>query len=137
MKTLITLLLGAAFGYILIASETFQWFRIQQMFHFESFHMFGLLGSAIITAAAGITVIRYFKICSLHGEPIQVKPKEIRPFGNVIGGLCFGIGWGLTGACSAPLFILLGLQWKLGLIAVISALTGAIIYALLKPYLPK
>lgn len=137
MKTLITLLLGAAFGYVLIASEAFHWYRIQEMFHFKSFHMYGILGSAIATAALSIFLIRRFKIGNLSGEPIEVKPKELRPFGNVIGGLCFGVGWGLTGACSAPLFIVLGLNWQLGLIAVGSALVGAILYAVFKPYLPK
>lgn len=137
MKTVITILLGAAFAYVLIASEAFHWIRIQEMFHFESFHMYGLLGSAIGTAALGLYLIRRLKIRDLNGEPIEVKPKELRPYGNVLGGLCFGLGWGLTGACSAPLFILLGLNWQLGLIAVLSALGGAIFYAFLKPYLPK
>lgn len=137
MKTILTFLLGAAFGYVLIASEAFHWFRIQEMFHFESFHMFGLLGSAIATAALGIYLIRKLKIHDLSGKTIEVQPKEVRPFGNVLGGLCFGLGWGLTGACSAPLFILIGLSWKLGLIAVFSALDGAVLYAILKPYLPK
>jgi hypothetical protein len=137
MKTLITILLGAVFGYVLIASEAFHWFRIQEMFHFASFHMFGLLGSAIATAALSLFLIRKFKISDLSGEPIEVKRKELRPWGNTVGGLCFGLGWGLTGACSAPLFIVLGLNWQVGLIAVGSALTGAVLYALLKPYLPK
>jgi uncharacterized protein len=137
MKTIITLLLGAAFGYVLIASEAFHWVRIQEMFHFKSFHMYGLLASAIGTAALSLYLIRRLKIRDLSGALIEVKPKEVRPFGNLLGGLCFGLGWGITGACSAPLFVLIGLNWKLGLVAVLSALSGAILYAFLKPYLPK
>lgn len=137
MNTLITLLLGAAFGFLLIASGAFHWYRIQEMFHFGSFHMFGLLGSAIATAALGVWALRKWNVRSLSGKEIRTQQKEIRPVGNIAGGLLFGIGWGLTGACTAPLFILAGLHWQVGLIAIAGALSGTMLYAWFKTYLPK
>lgn len=137
MKTLVTILLGAVFGYLLIASEAFHWYRIQEMFHFRSFHMFGLLGSAIATAAIGVWSLKLWKAKSISGKPIEIVRKKVRPFGNIIGGLFFGTSWALTGACTAPLFILIGLHWEIGLSVAFGALAGTILYALLKSYLPR
>ncbi|OFZ64049.1 MAG: hypothetical protein A3D92_23205 [Bacteroidetes bacterium RIFCSPHIGHO2_02_FULL_44_7] len=137
MKILINILLGAVFGYLLIASEAFHWYRIQEMFHFQSFHMFGLLGSAIVTAAVGVWSLKVWKIKGPSGKPIKTVRKEVRPFGNLFGGLFFGIGWALTGACTAPLFILIGVHWEIGIAAVSGALAGVILYAQFKSYLPK
>jgi len=137
MKILINILLGAVFGYVLIASEAFHWYRIQEMFHFQSFHMFGLLGSAIATAAVGVWSLKFWKIKGLSGKPIETVRKEVRPFGNVFGGLIFGIGWALAGACTAPLFILIGLRWEIGLATALGGLAGAVLYAQLKSFLPR
>lgn len=137
MKTLVYIILGAYFGTILISSQAFHWNRIHEMFHFESFHMFGLLGSAIATGALGIWIIKRFKLKSISGIPISPKRKRFEPAGNIVGGTLFGLGWGVTGACTAPLFILAGFQWQIGVICLIGALLGTLIFGLVKNKLPK
>ena len=136
MKTLITIILGAAFGIILIESQAISWYRIQEMFYFQSFHMYGLLGSAIATGAISIFLLKQFKVKSIYKKPIETKAKPLTWKANLIGGTIFGLGWGLTGACSAPLFILIGLSWEIGLILLLGALSGTLFYALLKNNLP-
>jgi uncharacterized protein len=131
-NTNITILLGAFFGTVLILGDVFSWFRIQEMFHFKSFHMYGTLGSAIFV---GI-LLRWKKIRSVNGQPIVPKEKTIRPFGNVVGGFLFGAGWALTGACTAPIYILIGVQWQIGLIALLGAILGTYLYSLLIQKLP-
>lgn len=137
MKSVLSIALGMLFAAVLISSQAFHWYRIQEMFHFDSFHMFGLLGSAIFTGAISIWLIKKWKISNYLGEQIQTKKKPIRPFGNSIGGLFFGLGWGITGACTAPGFILVGWHWQIGLILILGVLTGTILYAALKNKLPK
>jgi uncharacterized membrane protein YedE/YeeE len=137
MKFLITLSLGFLFGAVLISSQVFHWYRIQEMFHFDSFHMFGVLGSAIATAAISIGLIKRYKLKSIAGNSIKPQAKKRKPFGNILGGLLFGIGWGLTGACTAPIIILLGLKWKIGLLLIAGALCGTLIFAIIKPKLPE
>lgn len=136
MKALLYLILGIFFGTILIASQAFHWNRINEMFHFESFHMFGLLGSAIATGALGVWIIKRFKLPSISGKPLAPKRKPLQPVGNSVGGLFFGLGWGITGACTAPLFIVAGLNWQIGLVCLGGALLGTRIFGLLKNKLP-
>ena len=136
MKIFISVLLGVLFGTILIASDAFQWVRIQEMFHFESFHMFGLIFSAIGTAAIAIWILKRSKCKSVFGNPIQLKRKENNLKANVFGGLFFGAGWSLTGACTAPIFILTGVHWKIGLIILTGVILGVIIFAVTKSKLP-
>jgi uncharacterized membrane protein YedE/YeeE len=131
MKTILTILLGFLFGWILIGTEAFSWYRIQEMFHFQSFHMYGVLSSAILTGAISLFVLKKFNIKSINGGSIIVKPKPIQLKANVIGGLIFGLGWGLSGACSAPVFILLGGFLLLG------SLLGVLIYGIFDNKLPK
>lgn len=137
MKGLITGVLGFVFGAILIASQAFEWGRIQEMFHFESFHMFGLILSAIVTAAISLVIIKKWKIKSVYGNEIVIHPKPIRKFGNIVGGLSYGLGWGLTGACAGPVFILIGIHWSIGLIVFVGAVLGTVLYGLLKEKLPE
>lgn len=137
MKILISILFGMYFGTVLIASQAFHWYRIQEMFHFDSFHMYGLLGSAIATGALSVWILKKKKILSLNGNPVKTKQKELKPVGNSIGGLLFGIGWGITGACTAPIFILVGWNWQIGLVCIAGALIGTITFAALKNKLPK
>lgn len=129
MKAITTIILGFLFGSLLISTQAFSWFRIQQMFHFESFHMYGVLFSAIGTAALSLFIIKKLNIKSINGNPIVLKKKEIDWKGNIIGGLIFGIGWGLSGACSAPLYILIGLHFKIGIALFLGAIAGVYIYA--------
>lgn len=137
MKTLIIIGLGFIFGVVLLASEAFHWFRIQEMFYFDSFHMYGVLFSAVITGYVSLWLIKRFKVKTANGSEIIVKKKPVQLFGNVIGGLFFGTGWALTGACTAPMFLLMGLNWKIGIIALTGACIGVFIYALIRKKLPQ
>jgi uncharacterized protein len=136
MKAILYILLGFGFSTILIYSEAFHWLRIQEMFQFQSFHMFGLLFSAIGTAALSLLVLKRLKLRTITSEEIVIKKKPIQLYANGIGGLLFGAGWAITGACSAPLFILAGFNWKVALPAIAGALFGALLYGILKPKLP-
>ncbi len=136
MKTIITIVLGAIFGIVLTEAQAISWYRIQEMFYFKSFHMYGLLGSAIATGALSLFLLKKFKVKSIYKNPIVVKDKPLTWKANLFGGIVFGLGWGLTGACSAPLYILVGLSWKLGLILFVGALFGTYVYAILKDKLP-
>ena len=137
MKNILTIILGFLFGWILIGTEAFSWYRIQEMFHFQSFHMYGVLSSAILTGAISVFVLKKFKIKSINGNSIVVKPKPVQLKANVIGGLTFGLGWGLSGACSAPVFILAGKEWQIGGILLLGSLLGVLIYGILETKLPK
>lgn len=136
-KLLITLILGFVFGSILIASQAFTWYRIQEMFHFQSFHMFGLLFSAIGTAALSIWIIKKRKQRSVFGNELEITPKKLEWKANIFGGLIFGLGWSISGACSAPVYILAGFHWPTGVVLLIGAFVGTIIFALLENKLPR
>lgn len=123
------LLYGTLFGLILIKVEAISWFRIQEMFYFDSFHMYGVLGSGILTAFLGLQLLKKWK-------GIQPKPKPLEWKANVIGGLSFGIGWGITGACTGPLFTLIGLHIWPAFIILFGAFLGTFIYAATKKFLP-
>lgn len=129
MKNIRYIFYGIIFSIILIKVEAISWFRINEMFHFQSFHMYGVLLSGIGVAAIGILLFKRFKIA----DP---QPKEIELPANVLGGLSFGLGWGITGACTGPLYALIGLQIAPALIVLGGALLGTAIYALLKHKLP-
>lgn len=137
MKTLLAISLGFVFGSVLIFSEAFHWYRIQEMFHFESFHMYGLLGSAIVTGTFSMYLFKRFRVKSVSGNKLIIKKKSRKPVGNIVGGVLFGVGWGLTGACTAPLLILVGLNWQIGAIGLFGALLGTLIFASLKSKLPE
>jgi uncharacterized membrane protein YedE/YeeE len=131
------LLLGIAFGIVLSRSEVLSWFRIQEMFRFQSFRMYGIIGSAIATAAASIALIKVAGLKSMEGDPIEIP---IKPLGRVVsyaaGGTIFGLGWALTGACPGPLFALIGDGLSVMIVAVLSALVGTATYSWLRPRLP-
>lgn len=137
IKFTISLLLGILFGAVLIASEAFSWYRIQEMFYFKSFHMFGLLFSAIATAAVSVLWIKKNKPKSIYGEEISVVPKQTPYKRSVLGGLIFGAGWAISGACSAPIYVLVGFKWNLGLCLIIGAVLGTFCYGLLAHKIEK
>jgi uncharacterized protein len=132
------LLLGIAFGFVLSRSEVISWFRIQEMFRFQSFRMYGIIGSAVVTAAASLALIKRSGIKSAAGERISIPTK---PLGSGIryaaGGTIFGLGWALTGACPGPLFALIGNGVTVMIAAVASALAGTWAYGWLRPRLPN
>ncbi len=135
MKNIKFLFFGILFGIILYKAEVISWFRIQEMFRFQSFHMYGIIGSAIAVGMISILVIKKLKLKSIDGADITFVPKQFTK-GTVIGGTLFGIGWALTGACPGPLFALVGAgYWSIG-IALLSAVAGVYLYGALKNKLP-
>ncbi|MGI9526829.1 MAG: DUF6691 family protein [Weeksellaceae bacterium] len=130
------LLLGIWFGVIIIKAEVVSWFRIQEMFRFESFHMYGVIGSAILVGMISILVIKKLKIKSLDGKPIHIQPKEFRK-GQIFGGFIFGLGWAMTGACPGPMFANFGHGYTVFLVAIVSAILGTFVYGRFKDYLPN
>lgn len=136
MRKGIALLLGLFFGIVLVKAEVISWFRIQEMFWFESFHMYGVIGSAVVTGALSLIILKALKVRSLNGAIIDPKPKPFNKIGNLAGGIIFGLGWALTGACPGPLYALVGSGYGVMLVAVIAALLGVYVYGLLKSKLP-
>jgi uncharacterized protein len=135
MGNLKFLALGVVFGLILIKAEVISWFRIQEMFRFQSFHMYGIIGSAVITGMLCLLIMRRLKIRSSDGKEL-VFPEKPWHKGIWIGGIVFGLGWALTGACPGPMFALLGNGHTVFLVALISAVAGAWTYGLLREKLP-
>ena len=134
-------LLGVALGLVFTQSQVISWFRIYEMFRFESFHMFGIIGSAVATAALSIWLIKRLGLTTVHGEPIELAPKQ---WGDSrlpgarywMGGITFGLGWALLGACPGPLVALLGGGVSVMAAALVAALGGTWAYALLRDHLP-
>ncbi len=129
------LLAGTLFGIILIKAEVISWFRIQEMFRLQSFHMFGVIGSAVIVGIISVWLIRKFNIKTIYGEPIEFVNRKLNK-GNIIGGLLFGSGWALTGACPGPLFAQIGTGATATIITLLSAIAGTWCYGLLRDKLP-
>ena len=131
------LALGVFFGITLVKSEAVSWFRIQEMFRFQAFHMYRIMGSALAVAALSVALIKRFHIKTLDGEPIDIPPKELgRGHRYWAGGAIFGVGWALTGACPGPLFALVGAGATVVSAAVVSAVAGTWLYGYLRPHLP-
>jgi uncharacterized membrane protein YedE/YeeE len=135
MKNLKFLFTGMLFGIILVKSEVISWFRIQEMFRLESFHMYGVIGSAIATAMLGVWLIRRFGVRTVSGEEIVI-PKKTFSKGNVIGGVIFGLGWAITGACPGPLFAQVGSGFTVVLVTLLSAIAGTWVYGRFQHKLP-
>lgn len=131
------LLLGMALGIVFTKSEVISWFRIQEMFRFQSFHMYGIIGSAIVVGMISVHLIKRHQAKDLDGNPIAIPPKELgRGTRYWLGGTLFGLGWALTGACPGPMFALVGNGVFVILVAVASAIAGTWVYGLLRPSLP-
>jgi len=130
-------LLGIAFGFVLVRSEVVSWFRIQEMFRFQSFRMYGIIGSAVATAAISLFILKRLKVSALTGEKISVPKQNM---GNgvryLVGGTIFGVGWALTGACPGPVVALIGDGVAVMIVALTSALVGTWVYGRLRPRLP-
>ena len=135
MKNLTYLVLGTLFGIILTKSEVISWFRIQEMFRFQSFHMYGIIGSAIVVAMVSIQMLKRYGVTSLNGEPIAVPDKKFS-HGTWIGGILFGLGWALTGACPGPMFAQLGSGVGAAAVLILAALAGTWTYSALRERLP-
>jgi len=135
MKYCKYLMLGTLFGIILTKSEVISWFRIQEMFRFQSFHMYGIIGSAIVVGMISIQLIKRNRLKSMDGEPIVLADKKFN-HGIWIGGFIFGLGWALTGACPGPLFAQLGSGIGSAAVLILAALAGTWTYSALREKLP-
>lgn len=135
MRNLNYLGVGIVFGLALTKGEAISWFRIQEMFHFHSFHMYGIFMTAVPVGALSLFLIKKLNLRSIDGENIVI-PKKTYHHGVVIGGLIFGFGWALTGACPGPLYAQIGAGYSVIIITFISAVLGTWVYALLQPLLP-
>lgn len=129
------LLVGILFGIVFVKAEIISWFRIQEMFRLESFFMYGVIGSAILTAMISIFLIKKFKMKSIYGEPIKLAKKEFNK-GNIYGGLIFGLGWAMTGACPGPLFAQIGTGATVIIVTLLSAVLGTWVYGKFREKLP-
>jgi uncharacterized protein len=136
MKAVKYLIVGFIFGIVLTKSEAVSWYRIYEMFQFQSFHMYGIISVAIVTGANGIQVIKRGQLKDIKGEPIVIPDKEKGSFRYWAGGLIFGLGWGLVGSCPGPIFILIGAGFFPVIIIFLGAMVGTFIYGLLKDKLP-
>ena len=136
MKIIKYLLVGFIFGIVLTKSEAVSWYRIYEMFQFDSFHMYGIIMTAIITGLIGIQLIKKYNFKDIKGNPIEILDKEKGTFRYWIGGLFFGLGWALVGACPGPIFILLGAGFSSVLLILFGALSGTFLYGVFKDKLP-
>ena len=127
---------GILFGIVLTKAEAVSWYRIYEMFHFQSFHMFGIIGMALFTGIIGLQIIKRKKLKDFNGFPIKIIEKERGFWRYVFGGTLFGLGWALVGSCPGPIFILLGTGTYAIAVVLVGALLGTYIYGLLKDKLP-
>ncbi|TMM57928.1 YeeE/YedE family protein [Maribacter algarum] len=136
MKFLKFLFVGIFFGIILVKSEAVSWYRIFEMFKFQSFHMFGIIGSAVFLGILFLWIFRRFKVKSIEGNEIHLAPKDKSFARYIIGGTIFGLGWALAGACPGPMYILLGTGVSSMLLVIAAATLGTFVYGVLKNKLP-
>ena len=136
MRTLIYLFIGILFGIVMFKSEAASWFRIYEMFHFQSFHMYGIMGSSLGLGIILVQSIKKFNIKSFYGEEIELQPKEKGYVRYIVGGILFGLGWALAGACPGPIYTLIGVGYLPMILVLASAIFGTFLYGLLKDKLP-
>ncbi len=136
MKGLRYILAGLAFGIVMAKSEAISWYRIQEMFRFQSFHMYGIIGTAVLLGVAAVYLIKKFKLKDTQGNPITFQDKDRSWPRYILGGTIFGLGWALTGACPGPMFVNIGYGYWAMLIVVIGALAGTYLYGVFKNKIP-
>lgn len=129
-------LVGLMFGIVFVKAEVISWFRIQEMFRLESFHMYGVIGTAVVVGAISVWAIKRFQIKTLNGETIEFQDKTFNK-GQVIGGFIFGLGWAITGACPGPLFAQIGTGALVIVVTLLSAIAGTWVYGYFREKLPN
>ena len=129
------LMVGILFGIVFVKSEVVSWFRIQEMFRLQSFHMYGIIGSAVIVGMISVFLIKKFNIKTIYGEPIKFSTKTFSK-GQIYGGLIFGFGWAITGACPGPLFAQIGIGATVIAVTLLSAVAGTWVYGYVREKLP-
>lgn len=136
MRNFVFIILGVAFGIIMYKAEAASWFRIFEMFSFQSFHMYGFIGSALLVGVIGIQYLKRQEVKDVDGKEINLQPKAKSIPRYLIGGTLFGLGWALVGACPGPIFVLLGSGVFSMIIVIIGALLGTYLYGVIRKYLP-
>lgn len=136
MKYIKFLVIGILFGIVMFKSEAASWFRIYEMFQFQSFHMYGIMGSALSLGVLGVYLIKKYKLQSVDGEQIKFQPKEKSFSRYMYGGILFGLGWGLAGSCPGPIYTLIGAGYFSIVVVLIGALLGTFLYGVLRKKLP-
>ena len=136
MKYIKFLLVGILFGVVMAKAEIISWYRIYEMFRFESFHMYGVIGTAVVLGVIMVQIIKRIQVKNFKGEPIKFNPKNKSITRYLVGGILFGLGWALVGACPGPMFVLLGYGYFPLLIVVFGALLGTFVYGVIRTRLP-
>ena len=136
MRTLLYFIIGIVFGITMFKSEAASWFRIYEMFQFKSFHMYGIIGSALVFGVLITQAIKKFKVKSFYGDTIEIADKEKGIKRYLYGGVVFGLGWALAGACPGPIFTLIGAGYAPILVVLVSATLGTFVYGRTKDKLP-
>lgn len=136
MKFIKYIITGIIFGIVMSKSEAVSWYRIQEMFRFQSFHMFGIIGTAVLSGVFFTWLIKLYKGKDVHGQDIQFPDKDRSWKRYLFGGTIFGLGWALTGACPGPIFVLLGQGYTVMLVVILGSLLGTYTYGVFKSKLP-
>ena len=136
MKFIKFLVLGVLFGVVMAKSEAFSWFRIQEMFRFQAFRMYGIIGTAVTLGVIGVAVIKKYKMRDISGNPINFYPKEKSVLRYLIGGIIFGLGWALSGACPGPMVVNIGYGYLSMIVVFVFAIVGTYLYGIIKDKLP-
>lgn len=136
MKHITYLSIGILFGIIMTKSQAISWYRIYEMFRFDAFHMYGIIGSAVLLGVISVALIKKFEVRTTEGTPITFTPKNRSIARYLIGGTIFGLGWAMAGACPGPIYTLLGNGYSVILVVLLSALLGTLVYGMLRKRLP-
>ncbi|MGI0106875.1 DUF6691 family protein [Salinimicrobium sp. WS361] len=135
-RTVGYIVIGIFFGIVMYKSEAASWFRIYEMFRFDSFHMYGIIGSALLLGVIGVQIIKRKNLRSFFGDPIKIASKEKGFKKYFLGGIIFGLGWALAGACPGPIYTLIGAGYVSVIVVLLGAVGGAFLYGLLRKKLP-
>lgn len=136
MKFIKFLIVGVLFGIVMAKSQALSWYRIQEMFRFQSFHMYGIIGTAVVLGVIGTALIKRFKLNDVQGDPINFVPKDKSFWRYLIGGSIFGLGWALSGACPGPMVVNIGYGFLSFIVVVFFAVLGTYLYGVLESKLP-
>lgn len=136
MKFIKYLIVGTLFGIVMAKSEALSWYRIQEMFRFQSFHMYGIIGTAVVLGVIGVAIIKRLKLKDVDGNPITFHPKDKSLYRYLLGGAIFGLGWALSGACPGPMVVNIGYGYISFTLVLFFAMVGTYLYGVLKDKIP-